>query len=286
MNIKQSKLFAESWNVAFRLCPQGYVLNDKSVPFTVIPNDSNSWAADPMVFEYNGEIFIFAELYDYKLRHGVIGYTKYNGESFDRWKTIITEDFHMSYPFVFENNGSIYMIPETSEANKLILYKAVNFPDQWAVERVIKDGVKWADTTIFKLNDCYIGYTESVAGDIADYKLSLNTDLQIEKIDALCGELNKNRCGGRMFEYNDHIVRVCQDCSEKYGGALIFRFCDISNLEEVQSTKITPEQLDYNSNLYLDGIHTYSANSNIEVIDIKTRRFNFINLFYRLISKF
>ena len=285
MNLKRSKLYAESWNVAFRMKQTGSILDDKATPFIIVPNNNNSWAADPMVFKHNGEIYIFAELYDYKLRRGTIGFTKYNGSSFNNWTPIITEPFHMSYPFVFEHNGEIYMLPETSGANSLILYKATEFPYKWQKEKTIIDNVKWVDTTLFKQNDSYIGYTESV-GEIEDFFIKLNNDLEITDIKKFDFDINKNRCGGRMFKLGSDLVRVCQDCTEKYGGALFFRKHDIDTLDEKEIIRIIPSELSFDKTPYLDGMHTYTSLDNIEVIDIKTRRLNFINLFYRLISKF
>ena len=282
MNLKPSRLYAESWNVAYRLKPTGNILTDKVTPFSIISNSYKYWAADPFAFKYNNDIYIFAELYDYKLRRGVIGYSKFNGKEFGKWTPVICESYHMSYPFIFEHNGDIYMIPETAEANALILYKAVDFPSKWVKKRNIKDNVKWVDTTLFKLDDGYIAFTETI-GDIEDLKIQFNNSLDITSVEIIDCETNKYRCGGRTFDYDDKLVRVCQDCSEKYGGALFFRFCDKSSLSEVSSQYITPEELSFDSSVYLDGIHTYNSLSNIEVIDIKTRRFNFINLFYRII---
>lgn len=284
MNLKQSKLYAESWNVAYRFKPTGSILTDKETPFCIIPNSYKFWAADPFVFDYKNDIYVFAELYDYKLRRGVIGYSKLNGNKFGEWIPVICESYHMSYPFIFEHNGDIYMIPETSGANALILYKAVDFPVEWEKEQIIKDNVKWVDTTLFKRANGFVAFTESI-GKIEDLKLQLNDSLDIISSEIIDCETNKFRCGGRMFEYDDKLVRVCQDCSEKYGGALYFRFCDKNSLSELTSQHITPEELSFDTSVYLDGIHTYNSLTNIEVIDIKTRRLNLINFIYRFAGK-
>ncbi|CAH2041889.1 unnamed protein product [Thlaspi arvense] len=51
--------------------------------------------------------------------------------------TALDEDWHLSYPYVFDYNGQIYMLPEGSAKGELRLYRALNFPLQWTLEKVI-----------------------------------------------------------------------------------------------------------------------------------------------------
>lgn len=285
MYIKYSPLYAESWNVAFRKTSIGEIIKNKKTKFNIIPNTYKYWAADPMIFKYNGIIYIFAELYDYKLRRGTIGFTYYDGNSFTKWKQIIVEDFHMSYPFIFVHKDNIYMIPETSEISKLILYKAVDFPEKWEKVKVIDNSVKWVDTTIYPYGEEFIGFTEEISEPKKDFMIKLNNNFEIISKTVVSEGSSDFRCAGKCFEYNDFLFRVCQDCSKKYGGALIFRKYKSILDEEIDSFKILPEELNYNKKILLDGMHTYSAAEDMEIIDIKTRRLNFINLFYRFIGK-
>lgn len=50
------------------------------------------------------------------------------------FKEVLNENFHLSYPNVFEYDGSIYMLPETFESNQLRLYKCVSFPYKWELD--------------------------------------------------------------------------------------------------------------------------------------------------------
>lgn len=287
MDIRRTPLYAESWNVAYRMKSQGTILDDKKSPFVIIPNDKRYWAADPMVFNHNGETFIFAELYDYKRCRGVIGYTKYDGTKFGKWIPIIIEPFHMSYPFVFEKDNDIFMIPETSSGNALMLYKAIDFPNKWEKVKNIVDNVKWVDTSLIKTENGYIGFTEELPENqenVKDYKIVLDNELNLVDKELINDNDSIHRCGGRIFKQSGNYIVVCQDCVEDYGKALYFRICD-ENLVEKNNYHIDPEDLRYTSKILIDGMHTYTATENFEVIDIKTRRFNIINFFYRLKSK-
>lgn len=104
--LERTPLFAESWNIAWRNRPVASLLEDRGTPFIILKNSFRYWAADPFIFNYNGELYIFAELYDYITRKGVIGYCKWNGVRFGRWKKVIEEDYHLSYPYIFERDGN------------------------------------------------------------------------------------------------------------------------------------------------------------------------------------
>lgn len=285
MNIRRTPLYAESWNVAFRNTASGDILTNKDELFHIIPNSRRYWAADPMVFEYDNSIYIFAELYDYTKRRGIIGVTEFDGKKFGKWKPVITEKFHMSYPYIFKHNEKIYMIPETSEANKLFLYVCVDFPYNWKLEKVICSDVKLVDTSIIKSDDSFIGFTESINDEIHDYKIILSDNFEMIKKEEISDSGNgEMRCGGKVFKHNHSVVRVCQDCKNDYGEALIFRICD-NDFNQLTSKRIIPTDFSYDKTILLDGMHTYSSIENMEVIDIKTRRFSVLNLIFRILNK-
>lgn len=268
--------------MAFRLKPQGTILEDRATPFTVIPNSFRYWAADPMVFSHQGQTYIFAELYDYILRWGVIGFARYLGDgSFSPWEPIIREDFHMSYPYVFRSGEEIFMIPETTQRKALLLYRAVEFPHRWELHKILREDVTWADTSVIRDGEGYTGYTQAYnSGDGMDLQIWLDKNLE------LCGERampehdpDTFRPGGRLFWHHGKICRICQDCRDGYGKALFFRFDD-------RQVHLMPQELCYTKQILLDGMHTYSATEEFEVIDLKTRRLNPLNLVMRLIGKF
>ena len=55
-------------------------------------------------------------------------------------RIVLTESFHLSYPYVFKYDGIYYMIPETYHANSIRVYQATNFPYDWAFVSTI---VEW-----------------------------------------------------------------------------------------------------------------------------------------------
>lgn len=287
MKISDTALYAESWNVAYRFKPEGTILNEQSTEFIVIPNNFRYWAADPIVIEQDGKVVIFAELYDYIKRRGIIGYTVLReNDKFSRWKPIIKEKYHMSYPFVFQLNGETVMLPETSAAKKLMLYQATLFPDKWQPLKEVAKGVEWVDTTVVSTGEQFLGITQSLGVEREDLLLSFDSQFNIvSEKPFLKHDSSHNRNGGRIFTHKGSTVRVCQDCETEYGAALLFKFYENNLMQEIKTVRLTPTDLQFSKKLPLKGMHTYTATQNIEVIDIKTRRFNVLNFLFRILGK-
>ena len=285
MDIRKTRLYAESWNIAYRLKSQGAILNNLEEPFIVIPNPMRYWAADPMVYCVGDTTYLFAELFEYSSSTGVIGVCEFTGNGFSDWKVIIKEKTHLSYPFVFQHNGKHYMLPESSTSNCVPLYVATEFPYKWEKLKNLAEDVAWVDTTLYKTESGYIGYTETRSIPPVDYRLLVNNDLElVSKETILHSGDSKHRCGGRIFESDGVRIVVTQDCTTGYGAALFFRKLN-DEMEEIESIRVSPECIRIDRPLLKDGIHTYTATHEMEVIDIKTVRFSLYNFFYRLLGK-
>lgn len=287
---ERTALYAESWNVAWRKKGTGSILKDLVTPYEVIKNSFRYWAADPFLFQYGNDIYIFAELYDYIECRGGLGYCKWNGKKFGKWKKIISEEYHLSYPFIFEKNGQIYIMPESGGSGTLYLYKAVDFPNKWEKAGLVRSDVVYGDTSLFDWN----GRTYALAYDVQDkavYKLLL-LDIDDSKKDCMINSVYPSehlRPAGKCFNFEDENYRPAQNCMHDYGEGLVFYKFKIDaegNYAEEFIQELAPQQLNFTSNILLDGMHTYNSTNQFEVIDIKTRRFNILNFLFRIISKF
>ncbi len=67
--------------------------------------------------------------------------------------------YHLSYPFVFEHEGSVYMIPETMGSRRIELYKAKAFPFDWELVHVLKEDIDAVDTTLWIQDGIYYFFT-------------------------------------------------------------------------------------------------------------------------------
>lgn len=62
------------------------------------------------------------------------------------------ESFHLSFPYVFEDNGKVYMLPEARYSGTIRLYEACNDNlSKWKLAEVIIDEKRqWIDSSIIK----------------------------------------------------------------------------------------------------------------------------------------
>ena len=126
---------------------------------TKIPNPKNRFLADPFVIYRNGEHFCFVEDYDYGVKRGSISVYKIAPGSNEELGTALVEDFHLSYPFLFEFKDELYMCPETVEKHEIRIYKCVNFPLKWVFHKTIMKDVSAVDTVIFPYKEKWWMFT-------------------------------------------------------------------------------------------------------------------------------
>ena len=278
MDIYKSRIFAESWNVAYRKKQEGAPLDQLEETFIVIKNPYRYWAADPFLFEKESDVYIFAELYDYVLARGVIGYIHLNSDT-PKWTPVIKEKYHLSFPFVYEYNNEIYILPEANESKTLYRYRAVEFPNKWVKEDALLTSVRLADTTPIREYD----YNLALTYDLNDDSLNL-VDLDNKTL-KLIDHDPKGLKRPAGFIKGIAGIRAAQECGDDYGKGIIFYRYELTQDQdyiEKEIRRVHPQDVNLSEALYLDGMHTYNRSKHFEVIDIKTRRFNILNFIVRL----
>ena len=76
-------------------------------------------------------MYVFFEQFDWRVRKGHIAYAQLLNGKIVAQGMAINEPHHLSYPFLFEFDGTTYCLPESCASGKLTLYRAVQFPDRW-----------------------------------------------------------------------------------------------------------------------------------------------------------
>ena len=246
---------------------------------------------DTFAFEHQGTTYIFAELYSFWLQRGVIGYTCLKNGKFTKWKPVIVEPYHLSYPHLFEKDGEIYMIPESFESGEVYAYRATDFPNKWERAYTLKSGVRYVDTSRFVDGDQAYAFTYDI-GTQETHRLLLYR-LQNEKMeDAFCHALTDNnavaRPGGAPFCDANGWIRVSQDCEGAYGKAVVFSRIGENFWENYTETPLLhfgTADIVLDKNLRISGIHTYTGTDTIEVVDLKGKIFHPISLAIRILRK-
>ena len=122
-------LLDERWVLGYRLGNPSQVLTSKSYQL-IIPPEDREWA-DPFIIEKNGKYYVFIEEVIFKNGKGHISVFELEQDgSHTIPKIIIEKDYHLSYPFLFQDKDTLYMIPETSKNKRIELYRCIQFPDK------------------------------------------------------------------------------------------------------------------------------------------------------------
>ena len=142
--------FREKWGL---LSSQGSNFEKDIHAYRKISPPQDRFWADPHVIYHKPNYYVFVEEYLYQKRRGHIAVLEIDAQ--DHCKPsipVLEEDWHLSFPFVFDWRGSYYMIPESSEHGTIDLYECLRFPDQWQHKLTLMKDVVAVDTTVFHWN--------------------------------------------------------------------------------------------------------------------------------------
>ncbi|HCT16854.1 MAG TPA: hypothetical protein DIW36_05630 [Ruminococcaceae bacterium] len=279
----------EYWDIAFRRYSNDDTVADadkKSYAFDELKATKRYWYADPFLFKKDDQTFLFVEMFDNVTEKGVIGCSKFIDGKFTQPTVVLEESFHLSYPYVFEENGIVYMMPETRDDGCIQLYRAEKFPTEWGKDRVIVK-IEDAVDTVIDGDDIITSVITSPA--------EMKTQLEIYNIKT--GEPSfKNpvksadqisRGAGRIIDHNGMRLRPAQNCTNaNYGSGLIFYEISKSenNYSEKKYSELFPSQIISDSGKIF-GVHTYAKTENIEIVDVKKKRIKLKRIYWIIKKK-
>ncbi|MCM1101475.1 MAG: hypothetical protein NC079_08235 [Clostridium sp.] len=255
--------------------------------------DSNEWKslkcakgyfyADPMLFTYRGEKYLFTEAFDMKLQIGRIAISSYANGAFTEPKVIIKCPYHMSYPCVFEYKDKVYMIPETSQNGTLEIWKAKGNLYTWKRHGRLLNKVKYADSTILLVGrEVYLFSYEDNGGKYITHIFELNPDtLQVTEIENIVHDRNDKRPAGNfVLQPTGQIFRPVQNNIRSYGESmLVNRVTSIKPFTESKVYEICPESLGFDEPK--TKTHTLAYDNDLVVVDIN--RQTTVPFFYRMV---
>ena len=270
MGIK--KLFCKAfvggcWQIAWRDLQEknGYRYAVDNLP-------AGQWAADPFLLEYQGQHYLFCEQYETGENKAGIGcFVFENGTPVNKG-IVLKQHYHMSYPCLFTYQNDVYMIPETAANETVELYRAVDFPYKWEPDAVLLQG-RYVDSTVYesKTGLSLLTY-EKRDGQwvLTDYSLNME-EKSLKKRSERSYKTNVGRPAGSLWQEDGKLYRPAQDCSEKYGQALLIY--QIEDGQEHLTKRITVED----TGLPAQRIHTINRNSRYEVIDVFQEHFDILH---------
>lgn len=267
MEIIRRKFFSKktSWKLAFKI--------DSGYQF--IEQDKNEFWADPFGVCFEGKNYVFFEKMNCQTNLGEIAYVEFN-KDFDvvSQSIVLKNNFHFSFPNLFQWNNEWYMMPETSANNEVAIYKAEKFPKIWKKDFVIFENVKLLDSIWLQHNGLYYLF----ANKVHNFEHDNNERLYIYYSEDLFSQnwkshaqnpvvinLQGSRNAGKIYKENGKIYRPSQDCKKYYGNRVYIN--EIIELSPINFVEKRVESIDAPT-FYL-GLHTYNVfNEKMALVDI------------------
>lgn len=267
----------EHWSVYFRLSD---ALSTAFWQFKKLESPADCYWADPHAIEKDGRFYVFVEEYRYATQKGHIAVVTLNAEGQQTGPAIpvLESDKHLSYPFVFEHEGTYYLLPESAESKKIELYECVEFPHQWRPAKVLMQDVHAVDTTLYQRDGRWWMFTNLSVGKGANthdelYLFSADTLLtdqwEAHPQNPIVSDIHRARSAGQLFTHNGQTYRPAQDGSREYGYGLRFHAIETLNRAQYEEREVTVATPDWHSDMR--GLHTLNRTGRLTLIDAKTR---------------
>jgi hypothetical protein len=254
------------WIIAWRRKDGDYVNADARGRFI----------ADPFLVSHEGRAFMFAEVIE---REGAKGHIVVaplpERAGALQFEDALIEPHHLSYPFVFEHDGEMFMMPEGGASGKLSIYRASSFPTGWTHDRDVMKARAFDATIIERDGRFWLFCTIASSGSTWDelsifHGPSMFGPWTPHTLNPVKSDARGARMGGRFRIVGDHLLRPAQDCSAGYGAKLAW----------YEVTTLTPDAFaerrleDWAPDAFgaFTGIHTYDALGDVEVVDLKMDR--------------
>lgn len=271
--------FFDQWILLFNINKTNTISTSFLKFKKMIPTKDRLWA-DPHILKRNGKYYIFIEelIYAKGKAHISVIVMDENGSYKDPVK-VLERDYHLSYPFIMEDNDELFMIPETKQNSTIELFKCVEFPYKWEFERVLIDNILALDSTIEFRDGKYWLFTNVVRtkGVSAMDELFLfvsdklnSGDWKSHPQNPIVSDFRQARPAGKLFTYKDKLYRPSQDSSKHYGYGM--KINEVIELDESNYKEVVIDSIIPNWDKTLSSTHTLNSISELTIIDAQMQR--------------
>jgi hypothetical protein len=256
---------------------------DDDAPFHLLPDDGARFYADPFPWSVGGRDFLFLEEFPYATGKGILSVVEIGAEGpIGTPRPFLEQDCHLSWPQIFEADGTVWMIPETSGRRTVELWRAVELPDRFEKHAVLLSDIDVGDATPVRTADGWFLF-----GTVRERWCSSWDALHVWHAPALEGPWTPisdgpvvvdpatARPAGRPIATADGLLRPVQDSTGGYGCGLALTRIDRLDATGFAETKLAR----FATPVPLAGLHTWNrlagANGLLEVMDVFARTKDF-----------
>jgi hypothetical protein len=195
---------------------------------------------------------------------------------------------HHSYPFLLEEDNTLYCIPESAASGHVTLYKWVNESRRLQKVCHLVENFEGVDPTLIRFGNrwwlfmtrrdqsnstLYLYYADKLTGPYLPHRQNP------VKID-----VRSARPAGTPFVSDGVLYRPAQDCSRTYGGRIA-----VNRVTQLDPDRFSEVVLRYiepvSGSPYSKGLHTISGAGPFTLVDGKRYRFDRHQFIHRLFKQ-
>ncbi len=270
------RAYVQQWFLAYRFGGDAWEGDFRDFTWVLPPKD-RFWA-DPFPLERGGRHWIFFEELMFARRKAHISVIELSrGGARSQPVKVLERDYHLSYPFLIEHEGELFMIPETGTNGSIELYRCRSFPDDWTLEQVLLRKGFFTDATVHRVGDRWWLFANLSPEDTQGsdelnlyYADRLQGPWKPHRRNPVKSDVRGARPAGRLYEEDGKLYRPGQIGAPLYGsGIAIHQVLALSPDEyrEVEVRRVLPSHP-----REVIGIHTLNRAGDLCVVDGFTRR--------------
>ena len=272
-----SKRALEQWQVAYYFSDE----DESGCRFErlryLVPPEDRFWA-DPFAVEYQGRYFIFFEELPYRTGKGhLMAMEVFDNAEPGEAQIILKQPYHLSYPFVFDWEGALYMIPETAENRTVELYRCEAFPQRWRLHEILLRDVDAVDTTLWREGNrwwMFVNIAEPGVDNTDELHLYWSTTpfgpWAAHPGNPVISDVRCARPAGPLFLRDRILFRPSQDCSMGYGHSVLINRVQVLSEDAYKETAV--DRIAPGWRRDVQRVHTVGGDKRLRVIDCMTRR--------------
>jgi hypothetical protein len=262
------------WFLGLRRRQPGVLPHEDAVAWRIVLPPEDRYWADPFVVEADDGTLVFLEEYRFRRGRGelAVGRVEPDGR-LAAVEPIMAAGHHLSYPYVFRDGGRRFLVPESSQAHRVELWTATDFPVGWERVAVLLEDVDAVDATILRHDGRYWMWTNvAVPGGSADDETFLYFSDRLEAgwtphpRNPVVSDARRARPAGRPFVQGGMLIRPAQDCTGRYGARVVFNAVDALTTDDYRERPVASLGPDWASARTLCA-HTYTFDGPWEATD-------------------
>ena len=269
--------FVDQWFLAYR-----FTNDDEKAPmlgkFTCLMPPKDRFWADPFPLEHDGRHFIFFEelVFAEGKAHIAVVEVGRNGAC-SQPQRVLERPYHLSYPFLIEADGQLFMVPETAQNGTVELYRCLHFPDRWILEKVLLQVPHCVDATLHFSEKKWWMFV-NIGCDDADvhdelhlyYAESLLGEWHAHRLNPIKSDVRSARPAGRLYARNGQCYRPAQIGTPLYGSGISINEVLTLSPDDYREQEVARFVAPSTDSIF--GVHTINRGGSLSVVDGFTRR--------------